>query len=183
MVVAGVTRPRATGARSVRREREIDMGMRFEWADVSGPGAEIWSDVELDDVSEVEVEPGTVGVSMDTGSNGIMLWGKPENVADWAEDLARRLRAGEGKSGYGEAREFVLPGRFFLVQDAEGNVYDAEQLDTHHQLRDNSTVPGVCGGDWPELVGDTWQVMAPGRIGISAEGQAGFIVPTRKVIG
>jgi len=159
------------------------MGMNFEWADVNrGDKAEIYNDVALGEHSEDEVEPGTVGVSMDTGSNGIMLWGKPEDLADWAEDLARRLRAGEGKSGYGEAREFVFLDRFHLVQVADGDVYDAGQLDAHHQLRDNSGAPVGEDEDLPVLEGDTWQVMAPGEVGVAADGQAGFIVPTRKVI-
>ena len=162
----------------------MDMGMRFEWADVNrGDKAEIYNDVELAEHSDDEVEPGTVGASMDTGTNGVMLWGKPEDLADWAEDLARRLRAGEGKSGYGEVREFVFPDRFWLVQVADGDEYEARQLDTHHQLRDNSGAPVGKDEDLPELEGDTWQVMASGQTGIAANGQAGFIVPTRKVIG
>lgn len=159
------------------------MGMRFEWADVSGPGATIWNDVELDEVSDDENEPGTVGVSMDTGSNGVMLYGDRDALIAWAEDVAKRLRAGEGASGFGEARQFVFQDGLHLVQDAEGVVWNAEQLRHGYLLRDNS---GAFVDDeaeeWPELTGDTWQVMGRGRIGQADNGQGGFIVDTRKVI-
>jgi len=181
MVLAGYARPDATGARC-DGESEIDM-MRFEWADVSGPGATIWNDAELDEVSEDGNEPGTVGVSMDTGSNGVMLYGAPEDLIAWAEDLAKRLRAGEGKSGFGEARQFVFMDGLHLVRDAEGDLWEAERLRHGHLLRDNSGYQIHDEGDGRELTGDTWQVMGRGRIGLADDGRGGFIVDTRKVVG
>lgn len=154
------------------------MGMDFEWADVDGRKAWILNDVALSEYSETEVKPGEVGVAMSTGSDGTMLWGTAEGMLAWAEDLVRRLRAGEGVSGYGEPREFVFSDGLHLVCDEDGDVWDAEQLYKGLVLRDNS---GEVG-DRSELTGDRWRVMSEGRIGLTADGRGGFIVPTRKVI-
>jgi hypothetical protein len=160
------------------------MGQSFEWADVDGRRkADIWNDVELTLVSDAsKIEPGTIGVSMDTGSDGVMLWGTQKNLLAWAENVVARLRAGEGKSGYGEAREFVFADRFYLVQDADGEVYEAGQLNELYRLRDNSADAGEDPDSWPALQGDTWQVMGPGAPGVASNGQVGFVVHTRKVI-
>jgi hypothetical protein len=178
MVLAGFARRDATGAWCVRGDGVIAMSTRFEWADVDGRSAWILNDAELAEYSEDEVEPGTVGVSMMTGSNGVMLWGTRLGMIAWAEDLLTRLTAGEGTSGFGELREFAFSDGLHLVTDEDGDVWDAEQLHQGHVLRDNSGA--VETGE--ELTGDRWQVMAPGRIGITADGRGGFIVPTRKVL-
>jgi hypothetical protein len=151
----------------------------FEWADVDGRTAQILNDVELAEYSEDGMEPGTVGVAAMTGSDGAMLWGTRDGLIRWAEDVARRLRNGEGTSGYGEPREFVFSDGLHLVTDEEGHVWEAEHLREGHVLRDNSGE----AGPWDYLTGDRWQVMSAGRIGLTADGRGGFIVPTRKVIG
>jgi hypothetical protein len=149
------------------------MSTSFEWADVDGRSAWILNDAELAGYSEDEVEPGTVGVSMMTGSDGVMLWGTRLGMIAWAEDLLTRLTAGEGMSGFGEPREFVFSDELHLVTDEDGYGWDAEQLHQGHVLRDNS---GEVS-DPAELTGDRWQVMSRGRIG-----RGGFVVPTRKVV-
>ncbi len=73
------------------------MGMRFEWADFKN--AEIWSSDELREIADDDhgLHGDVVGVSLDTGSNGVMLWGTRAQAIAFAENLLARLYAGEGK--------------------------------------------------------------------------------------
>lgn len=157
------------------------MAMSFEWADVDR-AATIWRDVDLVEVSDDDVTPGTIGVSADTGSNGIMLWGERQDLITWLEDAARRLRGGEGMSGYGEEREFVLPGRTFTLQDADGELFEGWQVSVGCVLPDNATPVVEDGQAWPEPAGDRWRVMDEPRIGQAADGRVGLVIRTRKVI-
>lgn len=81
---------------------------RFEWAnvDVDACGrlterarAEIHTSDGLREIGD-DGEQGpfgdVVGVSVRTGSDGVMLWGPREALLTWAQDVVDRLRAGEG---------------------------------------------------------------------------------------
>lgn len=157
------------------------MGDEYMWAGV-GPDAQIHNDRDLFEASEDgDIEPGTVGVSMADGSDGVMLYGDRERLIDWAENLAQRLRAGEGASGYGEERMFLFTGADHELRDADGDIVTAGGLYVGHELRGNSGEGNEADG-WPELTGDTWMVTEPGKPGEIADGVAGFVVTARKVL-
>lgn len=153
------------------------MSMQFEWAD-AGPMT-IWNDARLQEVSDDEVRPGEIGVSLDTGSNGIMIWGERDALIQMAEDLAQRLRAGEGASRYGEERAFVLAGPGQEVSDPDGDVYEAEQLSKGDLFRENFTEQ--VAGLFVPPAGDLWEVTAPGRYSQTSEG-VGYVIHARRVI-
>lgn len=158
------------------------MNQSFEW--VEAGRMTIWPDVDLGEVSEDEIRPGQIGVSLDTGSNGIMIYSDSrDELIAMAADLIDRLKAGEGASGWGEEREFVFTDGDHLVQDQEGDVFEAGRLTVGMWLRDNSgAAVNGDGAPLPILEGDTWQVMSPGEDGRAKDGQAGFIVRARKVL-
>lgn len=154
------------------------MSERFEWADVTaGSRATIWTDGELLEVSEDGAAPDEVGVSMTTGSNGIMLYGQRDDMLAWAEGLVARLRAGEGRSQLGEVKEFRFQDRLHRVRLASGSEYQAEALEPGDEIRDNAGAPAV-DGELPEPEGRTWRVMKAGQYT-----SGGYVVVTRQVLG
>lgn len=70
---------------------------RFEWAGFKRP--KIWSSDELRELTDSEhgLRGDVVGVSVMTGSDGLMLYGPREQAIEWAERLLARLWAGEGR--------------------------------------------------------------------------------------
>lgn len=70
---------------------------RFEWAGFKRP--KIWSSDELRELTDShhDLHGDVVGVSVMTGSDGLMLYGPREQAIEWAERLLARLWAGEGR--------------------------------------------------------------------------------------
>lgn len=74
------------------------MSFRLERVADAAPGAKIWNDAELAEVSGEEIDLGAVGVSITRDNGDALVWDSCEEAIAWAEDLVRRLRAGEGRS-------------------------------------------------------------------------------------
>jgi hypothetical protein len=71
--------------------------MKFEWASPAGANdGHVYGTEELAEVSEDGAEAREIGISLDTGSNGIMIHGKRQDLILWLAGMQARLQAGEG---------------------------------------------------------------------------------------
>jgi hypothetical protein len=73
------------------------MGMQFEWASPTGASDGcVYGTEELAEVSEDGAQAREIGISLDTGSNGIMIYGQRQELILWLAGMLARLKAGEG---------------------------------------------------------------------------------------
>jgi hypothetical protein len=71
--------------------------MKFEWASPTGANdGHVYGTEELAEVSEDGARPREIGISLDTGSNGIMIHGRRQDLILWLAGMQARLEAGEG---------------------------------------------------------------------------------------
>lgn len=71
--------------------------MRFEWVSPSGANdGTVFGTEDLAEVSEDGARAGQIGITLDTGSNGIMIYGDRRTLILWLAGMQARLAAGEG---------------------------------------------------------------------------------------
>lgn len=123
------------------------MPSRYEWATIAGPTADIVDADELRDIADdpTEFTDQTIGVRTMTGSDGVMLCGDRAKIIQWADNLAIRLRRGEGMPAMDaeEAPLALSPAQRAIGTNAQRARADRPALDIEGSAQSFTTPPTV----------------------------------------